>query len=192
MGKRWAKSQKNHTICGTVPTVGDTILKTILVTNRFFLPLLWGGLLFVADPAKATLLNVQILGHAGNSKGGPDDLPPAYRGAGAVGGEEGFWNGILAESFNQPLQISPPAGYLASDGATSLPVWIKFKGFNAADHWPAADGAAVNNALLNSYLVAGPGASVTIEGLRPGKNYDLWLFGNNSRAGAGPVVHSLS
>jgi hypothetical protein len=151
----------------------------------FWLPLLFCSLLLAAAPAGATLLNVQILGHAGNAGGGPDNPPPAYRGAGAVGGEEDFWNGIRAESFNQPLQISPPVGYLASDGATPLPVRIKFKGFNAADHWPTADGAAVNHALMNSYLVAGPGASVTIEGLRPGKNYDLWLFGNNSRAGAG-------
>jgi len=182
--KMCKEPKKSHNY-ETVATSGDAILKTILVTNRLFLALLWGGLLFVPDPAKATLLNVQILGHAGNAKGGPDNPPPAYRGAGAVGGEEDFWNGIRAESFNQPLQISPPVGYLASDGATTLPVRIKFKGFNAADHWPTTDGAAVNHALMNSYLVAGPGASVTIEGLRPGKNYDLWLFGNNSRAGAG-------
>jgi hypothetical protein len=43
----------------------------------------------------------------------------------------------------------------------------------------------VDNALLNSYLVGGAGARVTIEGLQPGKHYDLWLFGSNARAGAG-------
>jgi len=179
------KATKIHRICGTVPIVGDAIMKSTLVTPRLLLPLLWGGLLIVSGPAEAALLNVQILGHAGNAKGGPDEAPPTYRGTGAVGGQEDFWNGIQAESFNQPLQISPPARYLASDGATPLPVRIKFKGFTAADHWPIADGAPVNHALMNSYLVAGSGATVTIEGLRPGKPYDLWLFGNNSRAGAG-------
>lgn len=143
------------------------------------------GLFFADEPAGATLLNLQVLGHAGNSQGGPDEPPPAYRGAGAAGGPEDFWNGIHTESFNQPLQISRPAKLLAADGKTPLPVQIKFKGFKGADHWSPADGAPVDNALLNSYLVGGADASVTIEGLQPGKPYDVWLFGSNSRAGAG-------
>jgi hypothetical protein len=149
------------------------------------MPLLCLGLIFAAGPAGAALLNMQILGHAGNSKNGPDEPPVTYRGAGAVGDKEDFWNGINAEAFNQPLQISRPAEFLAADGKTPLPVRIKLKGFNAADHWSKADGAPVDNALLNSYLVGTAGASVTIEGLQPGKPYDLWLFANNSRAGAG-------
>ena len=169
-----------------MPAGVDVTIKEAGVAKRLaWWLLLCGGLLFVADPAKASLLNVQILGHAGNAKGGPDELPPAYRGKGAVGEGGDVWNGIRAESFNQPLQISPPAGYLASDGKTSLPVQIKFKGFNAADHWPSAEGAPGNHPLMNSYLITGAGAGVTVEGLQPGRIYDLWLFGNNSRAGAG-------
>ncbi|NBS14081.1 MAG: hypothetical protein EBT57_04600, partial [Verrucomicrobia bacterium] len=68
-------------------------MKKTLVTRRFSFLLFWGGLLLMAVSAKAALLNVQILGHAGNAKGGPDEPPPAYRGAGAVGGQEDFWNG---------------------------------------------------------------------------------------------------
>lgn len=143
------------------------------------------GSLVAAEPAGGTLLNMQVLGHGGSAQGGPDEPPPAYRGAGVAGGPEDFWNGIHAESFNQALQISRPAKLLAADGKTPLPVQIKFKGFQGADHWPRADGAPIDNAILNSYLVAGSGASVTIEGLQPGTPYDLWLFGSNSRAGAG-------
>ena len=160
-------------------------LRADLLPKQLWLSLLYLSLLFAAGPAGAALLNVQILGHAGNSKQGPDEPPIAYRGAGAVGEKEDFWNGINAEAFNQPLQISRPAEFLAADGKTPLPVRIKLKGFNAADHWPPDDGAPVKNALLNSYLVGTAGASVTIEGLQPGKPYDLWLFANNSRAGAG-------
>ena len=183
--EKMCKGPKKSDNFGIVPTLNDVILKGATAMNRLLLLLILSGLLFVADSAKATLLNVQILGHAGNARNGPDEPPRAYRGQGAVGEGNDVWNGIRAESFNQPLQISPPAEYVASDGTTPVPVRIKFKGFTAADHWPIADGAPVNHALMNSYLVAGSGATVTIEGLRPGKTYDLWLFGNNSRAGAG-------
>ena len=74
---QWA--QKIHRICVTVPIVGDAIMKSTSVTPRLLLPLLGSSLLFVAGPAKAALLNVQILGHAGNAKGGPDEPPPTYR-----------------------------------------------------------------------------------------------------------------
>jgi hypothetical protein len=74
---------------------------------------------------------------------------------------------------------------LAPDGKTPIGVKLKFQGFTGADHWPVSDGAPVNNALMNSYLVGGGGASVTLSGLVPDAPYDLYLFSNNSHAGAG-------
>jgi hypothetical protein len=148
-------------------------------------PVIWGGLLVVPATARATLLNIQFLGHSGDAQGRPDAPPPAYRGAGVIGQPEDYWNGVQGESFNQPLHISRPARFVAADGKTPLPVRVRFGGFQGADHWPPVDGAPVDNALLNSYLVGGAGARVTIEGLQPGKHYDLWLFGSNARAGAG-------
>jgi len=133
----------------------------------------------------AVVLNVQILGHASNSKGGPDETPPAYRGAGIIGAEGDYWNGVKAEAYGQPLMILRPRKLFTADGKTLAGVKLKFSGFIGADHWPAGEGAPVNNALLNSYLVSGAGASVTIERLVPDSAYDLCVFGNNSHAGAG-------
>ena len=53
----------------------------------------------LAGSARAAVLNVQILGHAGNSKGGPDETPPAYRGAGIIGAKGDHWNGVKAETL---------------------------------------------------------------------------------------------
>ncbi len=142
-------------------------------------------LLFPAFVVRGELLNVQILGHGANAAGGPDAPVPEYRGAGATGGERDYWNPVHADAFNKALEIRRPPQFLAADGRTLLPVRIKFRGFNGADYFPAADGAPVDNAILNSYLVGGAGSGVTIEGLQPGKAYDLWLFASNSRAGAG-------
>ena len=139
----------------------------------------------LADSAQAAILNVQILGHASNSKGVADEKPPAYRGAGIIGAEGDHWNGVKAEAYGQPLMILRPRILFTADGKTLAGLRLKFSGFAGADHWPAGEGAPVNNALLNSYLVSGTGASVTIEGLIPDAAYDLCLFGNNSHAGAG-------
>jgi hypothetical protein len=139
----------------------------------------------LAGSVHAALLNVQILGHASDSKGGPDEKPPAYTGGGIIGAEGAYWNGVKAEAYGQPLMILRPRKMFTADGKTLVGVKLTFSGFVGADHWPASEGAPVNNALLNSYLVSGAGASVTIEGLVPEAAYDLCLFGNNSHAGAG-------
>ena len=49
----------------------------------------------------------------------------------------------------------------------------------------AAAVAPVRHNLMSSYLVCRPRASVTIDGLIHNAPYDLYLFGNNSHAGAG-------
>jgi hypothetical protein len=139
----------------------------------------------LAGSVHGAVLSVQILGHASNSKGVADEKPPAYKGAGIIGTEGDYWNGVKAEAYGQPLMILRPRMLFMADGKTLVGVKLKFNGFVGADHWPASEGAPVNNALLNSYLVSGEGASVTIEGLVPGAAYDLYLFGNNSHAGAG-------
>lgn len=143
------------------------------------------GMLVPAFTARSELLNVQILGHGANATGGSDAPAPAYRGAGVAGGDQDHWNPVRADAFNKALEIQRPPQFLAADGKTPLPVRLKFRGFNGADYFPAADGAPVSNPILNSYLVGGAGAGVTIEGLQPGKPYDVWFFASNSRAGAG-------
>jgi alpha-galactosidase len=52
-------------------------------------------------PVHAALVNVQILGHGGNQKGQPDPQPPAYQGAGVVGADRDYCNGVRADSFGQ-------------------------------------------------------------------------------------------
>jgi len=151
----------------------------------FIRAILFVSLLVPAFTVRGELLNVQILGHGGNPTGGSDAPAPEYRGAGVTGGDQDYWNPVRADAFNKALEIQRPPQFLAADGKTRLPVRIKFRGFNGADYFPAADGAPVSNALLNSYLVGGAGAGVTIEGLKPGGEYDLWLFATNSRLGAG-------
>ena len=136
-------------------------------------------------PVPAAVLNVQILGHGDDQKGGSDPQPPAYQGAGVIGVQGDFWNGVPADSFGHPLTIAPPGRTLLADGKTATGVTLTFDGFLTADHWPTSQGAPVANALMNSYLACREGASVTIEGLVPHGRYDLCLFGNNSHAGAG-------
>lgn len=143
------------------------------------------SLVLFLNPAPAAVLNVQILGHASNAQGGPDEKPPVYTGAGIIGTEGDYWNGVKAESYQQPLMIFHLRSYFAADGKTLTGVKVKFSGFISSDHWPVSDGAPVNNALLNSYMVGGAGATVAIEGLVADTAYDLCLFGNNSHAGAG-------
>jgi|GEM_PF-1019035 len=138
-----------------------------------------------AGSARADLINFQILGHATNSKGGPDQQPAIYQGAGVIGSEGDYWNGVVADVFGQPLKIVRPWKILAADGKTFTGVKLKFSGFIGADHWPVSDGAPINNPLLNSYLVGGASASVMIAGLTPDAAYDLCLFSSNSHAGAG-------
>ena len=135
--------------------------------------------------AQAALLNVQILGRGGDPKGGPDPEPPAYQGAGVSGAERDYWNGIRADSGGRPLTVIAPEPLRTSDSRTPTGVTLAFAGFVGADHWPLAQGAPVQNSLLNSYLVCRSQASVAIDGLIPHASYDLWLFGNNSHAGAG-------
>ena len=143
------------------------------------------GLGLLAGSVDAAVLNVQILGHASNAKGGPDEKPLNYTGPGVIGAEGDYWNGIKAEAFGQPLMLLRPRKLFTTDGKTLTGVKLKFSGFGGADHWPVSDGAPVNNALLNSYLVGGAGAFVIIQGMVPAAAYDLCLFGNNSHAGAG-------
>ena len=117
--------------------------------------------------APAALLNVQILGRGGDPKGGPDPEPPAYQGAGMIGAERDYWNGIRADSGGQPLRIIVPGPLRTSDSRTPTGVTLAFAGFVGADHWPLAQGAPVQNSLLNSYLVCRSQASVAIDGLIP-------------------------
>ena len=142
-------------------------------------------LLVSASAVQAELLNVQIVGRGANPAGSADAPAPEYRGPGAAGQGQDYWNPVRADAFNKALEIRRPEKFLAADGKTPLSVKIKFRGFIGADYFPKADGAPVEDPLLNSYLVGGAGAGVTLEGLQPGKEYDLWLFANNSRAGAG-------
>lgn len=136
-------------------------------------------------PVHAALLNVQILGRGDDQHGGPDAEPPAYQGAGVIGADRDYWNGVRADSFGQPLTVVSPEPILAADGRTTTSVTLAFADFIGADYWPPAQGAPVQNNLMNAYLVCRPRASVTIDGLIPNAPYDLYLFGNNSHAGAG-------
>ena len=53
------------------------------------------------------VLNVQNLGHGADPRDGADPQPPAYQGAGVIGTDRDYWNGIRAESFGQPLAPPP-------------------------------------------------------------------------------------
>ena len=147
--------------------------------KRFSLILAIVILPVLGNSVHATLLNVQILGRAVDTKGGSDPRPPIFKGAAAIGGEGNYWNGAVADVLGKPLLICRPWKMLAVDGKTLTGVTMKFSGFIGADHWPGSDGAPVNNALMNSYVVCRVGASVMLGGLVPNARYDLYLFGNN-------------
>ena len=133
----------------------------------------------------AAQLNVQILGHGGDPKGGRDPQPGSFHGAGASGSEGDHWNGVQADSFGQSLTVVAPEPMLAADGKTPTGVTLDAAGFAGADYFPPEQGAPARNDLMNSYVVCQTRATVTLNGLIPNSPYDLWLFGNNSHAGAG-------
>lgn len=140
---------------------------------------------WLAGALHAAQLNVQIIGHGGDPKGASDPQPPSFHGKGVVGADGDHWNGVQADSFGQALTIVGPEPMLAADGKTPTGVTIDAAGFAGADHFPPAQGAPASNDLMNSYVVCQTRATVTLNGLVPNSPYDLWLFGNNSHAGAG-------
>ncbi|MDO8302281.1 MAG: hypothetical protein Q7T18_03475, partial [Sedimentisphaerales bacterium] len=83
-------------------------MKTFFMQKRVLCLGVISGLALFAGSAHAALLNIQILGHAANSKGEPDQRPPAYMGAGVIGAEGDYWNGVVADVFGQPLKILRP------------------------------------------------------------------------------------
>lgn len=134
---------------------------------------------------EASLVNIQILGQATDSAGKADPVPASFTGAAAIGAAGDHWNGVWAKMYNMPLTIKSPLAILESDGKTRTNLRIRLVGFISADSWPKSDGAPLSSALLNSYLVCQTPASIIIKGLTPNSKYDLYLYGNNSRAGSG-------
>ena len=134
---------------------------------------------------RTATLNVQILGRGNDAKGNSNPKPRLYSGAGIIGTEGDFWNGVKADSAGQPLIFFPPGKMVASDGKTLTNVKLRFSGFVNSYNWTAEEGAVTDNALMDAYAVGGSGATVAIQGLVPSSFYDLYLFGNNARGGAG-------
>jgi hypothetical protein len=161
----------------------STPLKRIVKSIHRMKP--WIFLIVFSGSADAMILDVQILGHGADVNGGPDPQPPSYQGAAVIGTEHDHWNGVIADAFGHPLTINPPGQMIAADGKTPTDVTVSFANFTGADYFPVNQGAPVSNNLLNSYLVGGADASLTIEGLIPDSSYNLLLFGSNSHAGAG-------
>jgi alpha-galactosidase len=142
------------------------------------------GCLFAVS-VQALQLNIQINGHNSDPQGNSDPVMPNYQGAGAIGGSGDLWNHVAADSYGHALTIITPEKLLAADGTTVTRAQLAFTGFVSADYFPPNQGAPVENNLLNGYLVYRAGASITIGGLIPKAAYDLYVFGSNSRAGAG-------
>jgi len=145
------------------------------------------GSVRAADPQVRTV-NIQLAGRGGSPQGAEDPQPPAYRGRGVVG-EGTFWNVVSANSLKPPLVLDPVSGFTADEGNVPVALELDHRGWTGADHFPPDQGAALEHALLNSYLVAqGKPARLVLSRLIPGGRYRIVVFASNSRGGAGARI----
>lgn len=127
-----------------------------------------------ASMASATLVNIDIDGQ-GSTTG-----PVTYSGAAAIGSAGDIWNSYAVDCTTQRPTTPAPSGTLVNStgGATSVTFQLSSV---AAD----IDGFTSNNLLrdvayIRSSAFNDPGcpdsATITIGGLTPNGNYDLYLY----------------
>ena len=105
-----------------------------LLTQRAILASgIFGLLVFSEVVGNTAILNVQILGRGTAPTGAADPAPSPYIGAGVIGVDRDFWNGVQADAFGHPLTIRLPEKMVEADGKTTNHRFNLKKG--AANQW---------------------------------------------------------